>query len=173
MRVRVRAPIYFVLALMVVGVSTARAQDAGWSTLSLSGGRMDYDLSGTGNAPAFSIRTTRNLMPHLRLELGGVYAKPDQQFGPSTLFIPEAQLQFHWNLGRVAPFVGGGIGTALVKSSFHTDWDPTFSAAAGTMVRVTDALGISGELRLRGHEARFTGTSAEVLGGLTWQFSSF
>jgi hypothetical protein len=38
---------------------------------------------------------------------------------------------------------GGGMGTALVKSDFHTDWDPTYSVASGAGVRLTDRVGLT------------------------------
>jgi hypothetical protein len=119
------------------------------------------------------VRASREFLPNVRLEFGGVFAKPDQQFGPSTLFLPEAQLQYRWNANRLSPYVGGGLGAALVRSDFHTDWDPTLSVAAGMGVRLTDALGLTGEVRLRGHEWRFTGTTAEVSAGLAWRLPSF
>jgi hypothetical protein len=68
---------------------------------------------------------------------------------------------------------GGGIGAALVKSDFRTDWDPTLSVAVGTGVRVTERLGVTGEFRLRGHEWDFVGTTAEISAGLAWRFPSF
>jgi hypothetical protein len=163
----------FLCTLALSFASTAHAQQSAWGDLTLSGARIDYDLSGTGNAPALAVRATRHLTSHLLVELGGVVAKPDQQFGPSTLFMPEAQLQYRWRAGRVSPYIGGGIGTALVKSDFHSDWDPTLSVAVGTGVRLTDRLGVTGELRLRGHEWRFVGTTAEISAGLAWRIPSF
>jgi hypothetical protein len=163
----------FVFALAFAGVSTATAQERPWGDLTVSAARIDYDLSGTGSAPGLAVRATRDLTSSVSLEFGGIYAKPAQQFGPSTLFMPEAHLRYRWNAGRFSPYVGGGAGTALVKSSFHTDWDPTLSVAAGTGVRLTDRLGVTGEFRLRGHEWRFVGTTAELSAGLTWRFPSF
>jgi opacity protein-like surface antigen len=156
-----------------MGAPAAHAQDSPWGDLAISVARLDYDLSGVGSAPAFAVRATRDLSEHVRLEYGALFAKPDQQFGPSTLFIPEAQLQYRWNAGRVSPYVGGGIGTALVKSDFDSDWDPALSMAVGTGVSLTDRLGVRGEFRLRGHEWKFTGTSTEISGGLVWRFPSF
>ena len=43
-----------------------------------------------------------------------------------------------------------------MKSDFHTDWDPTLSFAVGTGVRLTERLGVTGEVRLRG----MSGTSS-------------
>ena len=169
----IRTVLLLLLVLGGAGASTAEAQESGWSDLTISAARIDYDLSGTGNAPGLAVRATRDLTRNVRLEVGGLYAKPAQQFGRSTLFMPEAQLQYHWALGRVSPYVGGGLGTALVKSDFHTDWDPTLSVAAGTGVRLTDRLGLIGEFRLRGHEWNFVGTTTDISAGLAWRFPSF
>jgi opacity protein-like surface antigen len=155
------------------GVAFAQTQDSSWGNLTVSAARIDYDLSGTGTAAGLAVRTTRNLSSNVSLELGSVFAKPEQQFGPSTLFMPEAQLRYRWNTGRVTPYVGGGVGAALVKSSFHTDWDPTLSAAVGTAVHLTDRLDLTGEFRLRGHEWRFVGTSTELSVGVGWRLPSF
>jgi opacity protein-like surface antigen len=134
---------------------------------------MEYDLSGVGTAPAFAVRLTRDLSPHVALEFGGVYSRPAQQFGPSTLFMPEAHVRYHWNPGRVSPYVGGGIGTAMVKSPFHTDWEPTMSVAGGAQVRLTNRVSVNGEFRLRAHEWRSTGTTSEVSAGLVWKLPAF
>jgi opacity protein-like surface antigen len=164
----------FAIALVVSGAAPAAAQDASWGDLKVSLARIDYDLSGTGSAAGLTVRTTRDLSPSVRLEVGGVFARPEQQLvGTSTLFLPEAQLQYRWNIGRLAPYVGGGLGAALVKSPLVTDWDPTLSAAAGTDVRITDRLAVTGEFRLRGHEWRATGTTAEFSAGLSWRLPSF
>jgi hypothetical protein len=66
-----------------------------------------------------------------------------------------------------------GMGTALVKSDFHSDWDPTLSVAVSTGVRLTDRVGATAEFRLRGHEWRFVGTSTELSAGLVWRLPSF
>lgn len=171
MRFEGRFLVLCVSALSVVGVSTAHAQSA-WGDLSVSAARIDYDLSGTGSATGVAVRATRDLTSNVRLEFGGLFAKPDQQFGPSSLFMPEAQLQYRWNAGRLSPFVGGGIGTALVKSDFHTNWDPTLSVAAGTGVRLAERFGVTGEFRLRGHQWDFVGTTAEISAGLVWRLPS-
>jgi hypothetical protein len=71
------------------------------------------------------------------------------------------------------PYVGGGIGAALVKSDSRFDWDPTRSFAVGTGVRLAERLGVTGEFRLRGHEWDFVGTTAEISAELGWRFPSF
>ena len=170
---RYRLVFLLVFAFAVCGVSTAQAQGSSWGDVAVSAALVDYDLSGTGTAPGLAVRTTRDLTSNVRVELRGLFAKPDQQFGPTTLFVPEAQLQYRWNAGRFAPYVGGGIGAAMDKSAFRTDWDPTLSAAVGTGVRLSDRVALTGEFRLRGHEWRFVGTTAEFSAGLAWQLPSF
>jgi opacity protein-like surface antigen len=155
--------------LFGAGASFAEAQDAGWTQIAVSASKIDYDLAGVGSTPGLAVRATRALTPGVAVELRGLFAVPELNFGRSTLFIPEAHLQYHWNLGRFSPYVGGGIGTALVKSRFHTDWDVALSTAVGTSVRLTDRVGLTGELRLRGHEMDFAGSTAEFSVGLAWR----
>jgi hypothetical protein len=172
-RDRIVVTFAFAFALVTAGASTAHAQGGSWGDLAVSAVRIDYDLSGVGSAPGLAVRTTRDVFSNVRLEFGGTLAKPDQQFGTSTLFLPEAQLQYRWRAGRISPYLGGGIGAALVKSDFHTDWDPTLSVALGTGVQLADRWGLTGEVRLRGHEWRFTGTTAELSVGVTWRLAAF
>lgn len=187
MTIRPQIVTVLVCALLVSSVTIAQAQNTAtpqppnasltqtpsWGDLTFSVGRLDYDLSGVGAAPALAVRMTRDLSDRVSLEFGGVYSKPEQQFGPSTLFMPETQLRYRWNAGIVSPYVGGGIGAAMVKSSFHTDWDPTFSVAGGALVRLTNRLSVNGEFRLRAHEWNGAGTSSEISAGLAWRLPAF
>jgi hypothetical protein len=160
-------------SLIVAGTAPAAAQSSAWGDVTVSAVRLDYDLSGVGSAAGLAVRASRTLSPAVSVEFGGLYAKPDQQFGPSTVFIPEAQLRYNWHAGRLSPFVGGGVGAALVTSSFHRDWDPTLSVAGGTGVRLTERLGLTGEFRLRGHEWNATGTTTELSIGIAWLIPAF
>ena len=172
MRVTYQYPLFVVLAVLIAGASPAQAQTPSWGDLSVSAVRMDYDLSGTGNTFGLAVRSTKDLTHRVSLEFGGVFASPRLQSGSSTLFMPEAQLRYRWNAGRFSPYVGGGMGTALVKTPFRSDWDTTLSAAAGTAVQLTDGVALTGEFRLRGHEFRFVGTTAELSVGLAWRLPS-
>ena len=147
---------------------------------------MGFDLNGTGHTYGVAVRAKRHFSPHLALEVGSVFARycgyesesgdecfPSKQEGTTSLFMPEAQLQYRWNTGRVSPYVGGGMGLSRRGGRNFSRWDPTFSAAVGAAVYVTDRLGITGEFRLRGHETRFTGTTSETSAGLVWRFPSF
>jgi hypothetical protein len=172
MHLESRLFVSLVVIVFVLAGSAAQAQQSPWE-LAVSGARIDYDLSGVGATPGVAVRATRELSSNLAVEFGGVLAAPRQQFGRSALFMPETQLRYRWNAGRVAPYVGGGVGLARMTSSSRSDWDPTLSVAAGTGVRMTDRLSAVGEFRLRGHEWRFTGTTTELAFGLAWHLPSF
>ena len=166
-----------VTAVLLAGATSAQAQES-W-TLNVSASYLDFDLSGTGQTGGLAVRATRPLSSSVVLEIGSTFARPCQQFqdckatGPATLFAPEAQLQYHWGLGRFEPYVGAGLGASALRSSLRTDWEPTMSVGVGTAVRVTDQLALTGEFRLRGHEWRFVGTTTEIAAGLSWRLPRF
>ena len=186
MSIGFRGVLSLVAAILISSASPAQAQDSSWGDLAVSTGRMDFDLNGTGHTYGVAVRAKRHFSPHLALEVGGVLARycgyksvsggeclPGKQEGTTSLFMPEAQLQYRWNMGRVSPYVGGGMGLSRRGGLNFSRWDPTFSAAVGSAVYVTDRLGITGEFRLRGHETRFTGTTSEISTGVVWRFPSF
>ena len=164
-------------SMLLVGAAPAHAQES-WD-LNVSAAYMDFDLSGTGQTGGVAVRAKRALTSGVVLEVGSTFARPCQQFqdckttGPATLFAPEAQVQYHWGLGRVEPYVGAGLGASALRSSLRTDWEPTVSFAGGTAIRLTDQLALTGEFRLRGHEWKFTGTTTEISAGLAWRFPTF
>lgn len=172
MRLRSMAVCSFLFAL-AGAPAAALAQDASPWDFGAPAVGVQYDLSGVGNTPGLALRASRDVSNHVALELRGLFAKPDQQSGPSTFVVPEVQVQYRWRVARITPYVGAGGGLALVKSPFRTDWDSTVSVAAGTGVRLTDRVGMLGELRLRGIERRFTGSTAEWSLGMTWRLPSF
>ncbi len=179
MRLVTRTFVSFLFTLAVASVTAAHAQDSSWTELSVSAAHVDFDLSGIGNTGGLVVRTSRAFTPHVGIEVRALFARPCQQFqdckdvGPATLFAPEAQLQYRWTVGRLEPYVGAGLGASALRSSFNTDWEPTVSFAAGTGVRLTDQLALTGEFRMRGHEWRFTGTTTEVSAGLAWRLPMF
>ena len=178
MRFAVRVIGSLAFVVLVSGAASAQAQES-WGELSVTAGRVDYDLSGTGSTAGLAIRATKNFTPSLGLEIRGLFARPCQQFqsceevGPATLFVPEAQLQYRWNVGRLEPFVGAGLGLSALRSSLGTDVDPTVVFSGGTAIRLTDRVALNGEFRLRGHEFRFVGTSTEMNVGLSWRLPRF
>ena len=170
MRVRVLGLLSFAFLL---AVGSASAQDSPRWNVGAAVVGVQYDLSGVGNAPGVAVRASRDVTRTLVLETRGLLAWPEQQSGRSTFFVPEAQLQYRWHVARFSPYIGAGGGVAMVKSPFRTEWDPTFSVSAGTDVSLTERVGLIGELRLRGIERRFTGSTAEGSLGMAWRLPSF
>jgi hypothetical protein len=169
--VRVHLSFTAVVAVLIFSVAgVASAQDtAASTTISVSTGALNFDLSGTGTTAGFAVRGTRALTPHLALETGVLLARPRLQDGNrATLFVPEVHLQYHWRAGRFGPYVGGGIGFGHQNRAGSNITDVALSAAGGARAHVTDRLAVLGEFRLRGLEHDFAGTTAEVMGGLSF-----
>jgi Outer membrane protein beta-barrel domain len=184
MSIGFRVVLSLVFVVLISGALPAQAQTSLWGDLAVSTGRMDFDLNGTGNAVGVAVRTKRHLSPHLALEVGGFYTRycgdqflgecvPNQPFDTTSLFMPEAQLQYRWNLGRVSPYAGGGMGVARLSALGMSVWQPTFSTAAGVAVYLTDQLGVTGDFRVRGHGRNFSGATSEITAGLVWRFGTF
>jgi opacity protein-like surface antigen len=170
MQFRSLAVLSFVAAVAIP--SSVSAQEAARWNFGLGPSLVQYDLVGVGNTPGVAVRAARDLSPHVVLETRGLFAWPDQTSGRSTMFIPEAQLQYRWNIARFSPFVGGGAGFARVSSPVRTDWDTTLSLAGGTGIRLTDRMGVIGELRLRGID-NFAASTAEWTVAMTWRLPTF
>ena len=128
---------------------------------------MNFDLSGTGNTWNVAVRGTRALTPNVALEFGGLFARPDLQAGVGTVILPEVQLQYHWPVGRFTPYLGAGLGVARHSADdLETDWSPAISFGGGTRVSLNDRVGLFGELRLRGIEWDFAGSTTDIMGGI-------
>lgn len=160
--------------LLLSGSLPAFAQESTWD-LGISAARIDYDVSGTGSAAGVAVRAVRHLTPHVAVEVRGLLARPALQSGPATLFAPDLQVQYRWQIARVSPYVGGGIGFATIKKQFpfRTDWDTTTTVGGGATVRLTDRVALTGELRLRGFELDYVGSTGEFSVGLTWGLPNF
>ena len=101
--------------------------------------------------------------------MGFLFARPKLQDGErASLFASGAHLQYHWRAGRVAPYAGGGIGLGRQSRDFESVNELTLSAAGGARVYVTERVAAIGELRLRGFEREFAGSTAEWMGGLSF-----
>lgn len=165
--------VFLSLTALLLTATVARAQDAAAAqpTLTISGGVMDFDLSGTGQTWVAGVRFIRPFTSHLAIEIGTSYARPEQDFGETTLFAPDFHLQYHWKIGPVRPFIGAGAGFVHISGPFDVDdTDPTFSAAGGLRVDIGPRASLFGEMRVRGHERGFVATTAEWSGGLSFRF---
>ena len=161
-------------AFMLAGSTSAFAQtQASRWDFGLSAARIDYDLSGTGSAAGLAGRASRYLTPNVVLEVRGLFARPELQSGPATLVAPDLQVQYRWKIGRFSPYLGGGVGFAAIKKDFMTDWDATSSVAGGTAFRLTDRVDVIGELRIRGFQWDYAGSTGEFSIGLGWRLPEF
>jgi hypothetical protein len=87
------------------------------------------------------------------------------------MFVPEGRLSYAWRFGRLRPYVSGGAGTAVVRSSddvVGTRWRLSVSGGGGARVFLNDRTYAIGEMRLRGISQDFSATTAEWLGGIGW-----
>jgi hypothetical protein len=140
--------------------------------LTLIAGVSEFDLSGTGRGFIGGARIDTPLSPALILE-GGVAAMSAPQAGDTTVVVlPEALAQVQLPR-RLAPYLGLGLGVAVdVRDEEFggTQIDPTFIGAAGIRLDLTESAGLRVELRVRGHETGFVGTTADWTGGVSWRF---
>jgi len=155
------------LAFMLASSASAFAQSSAWD-IGISAAKVDFDLSGTGSAAGVAVRAVRHLTPHVGVEARGLFARPELQSGPASLWAPDGQIQYRWQIGRFSPYVGGGVGFAVIKKTFGTDWDWTSTVGGGTTIRLTDNVALIGELRLRGFQWDYAGSTGEWSVGLTW-----
>jgi hypothetical protein len=150
-----------VLALSMPAIASAQSER---TAVSANFGVMQFDLSGTGEAPMFAVRFDQELGNIFLAEAGFLFARPKQQFGAKTnLFIPEVQLQAQFP-ARFAPYLGVGAGMAFDFRGERfggTESNVTVSGAGGVQLRFNDRFGARGELRVRGIGSEFSGSAAE------------
>jgi hypothetical protein len=165
-----------IAVLILIGASVASAQEmpAARTTIAASTGSLNFDLNGTGNTWNVAVRGTRALMPHLALEFGGLFARPVLRSGRGTVILPEAQLQYHWRVNKVAPYAGGGVGFLHRRQEFlgvtMTQNNLALGAAGGARVYFNDRVAALGEFRIHTIDRDFGGTTAEIMGGVSYAF---
>jgi opacity protein-like surface antigen len=161
----------FATSLVLAVPQDAHAQaPAAQHSLTAGLGIFNFDLSGTGNATAVSGRGTVALARGLAVEGNLLFAWPEQQSGPSRVTAGDAHLQYHWRIAeRLRPYAGGGVGFLMSRSDLVSDNDVTLSVAGGARFDVSDRLSLLGEFRLRGVDTNFAGSTAEVIGGVSYR----
>lgn len=171
-----RLSLFAVSTVLILGVSGASAQEipAAPNAITASTGSMNFDLSGTGNTWNVAVRGTMALTPNVALEVGGLFARPDLQGGVGTVILPEVQLQYHWRLNKVAPYAGGGVGFIHQRREFLGITDSTnnlaLGAVGGARFYFNDRVSVLGEFRIHTIERDFAGTTAEIMGGVSYSF---
>jgi len=140
--------------------------------LTLVAGVSEFDLSGTGHGFIGGARIDVPVRAALILE-GAVSVMSAPQAGDTTTVVfPEALVQVQLPR-RLAPYLGLGLGVAVDirdEDFGGTQIDPTFIGAAGIRFDLTETAGLRTELRVRGHETGFVGTTADWTGGVSWRF---
>jgi hypothetical protein len=163
--------LFFTIFGILFATSVAQAQNR---SIAVQAGVFNFDLSGTGNSPSLGVSTDWTLTSRLLVEGAITFAFPDQQFGERTTFvIPEALVQYQWTRGRFAPFIAGGIGAAIdFRDEIFggTQTDLAVSGGGGFRLNLTDSMGVRLDGRLRGFDTHFSGSAAELRGGLFWRF---
>jgi len=171
-----RLSFFAVVTVLMLGVNAASAQEAAAArnTITASTGSLNFDLNGTGNTWNVAIRGTRALTPHLALEFGGLFARPDLRSGVGTIILPEAQLQYHWRVNKVAPYAGGGVGFLHRREEFlgitMTRNNLALGAVGGARFHFNDRIAALGEFRIHAINRDFSGTTAEIMGGVSYAF---
>lgn len=180
MRPSVASPFLIPLAvtILVLGAVPLAAQSAPERTVSVVGGAMTFDASGTGTAPVFALRVDRTLAGRWLIgEAGLGYAPITEQFQSvrTRLGVAELQAQFQAPLPIVRPYIGGGAGVVayLTNAGGRGRVAEAVSAAAGLRADLTGRIGLRLEGRLRYWDYNspgFVNGSGEVTGGLSYRF---
>ena len=172
-------------ALLAIGLpaeARSQSQSRSWSesplarrpSVTLSAGAFQYDRLGTGTAPVLAARGELPLSSLFLLEGGLATTRPERRLGgPTTLVVPEAQLQAQLPAGPwIVPYVGAGVGAALERGPGRagaTDRELSVSAATGVRYWLTEDRGLRAELRIRRVGAELGGTAAEWTLGSSWR----
>jgi hypothetical protein len=172
-------------ALLAIGLpaeARSQSQSRSWSaspwarrpSVTLSAGAFQYDRLGTGTAPVLAARGELPLSSLLLLEGELAAARPERRLGgPTTLVVPEAQLQAQLPAGPwVAPYIGAGIGAAFdrpARAVGATERELTLSAATGVRYWLSEDRALRAELRVRRVGSELGGTAAEWTLGSSWR----
>lgn len=162
-------PLLLVVFFAIVVPVQAQEHTPARNEIGVGFGAMDFDLSGTGTTWVTTFRATRALTDHLALEGGVSLARPQQQSDRVLFVVPEAQLQYFWQVGRVRPYGGGGVGFAYRDSDVYAaKVNLTLLAAGGARVDLSNTTALFGEMRLRGIGHDFGASTAEWFSGVIW-----
>ena len=131
--------------------------------VSISGGAMGYDASGTGTAPLIAIRTSSQIVGSWILgELNFGYATLDEQFSDvsTRVGIGEGQVQLQLPSHALRPYlgVGGGWLHYFNHAGGNRPTNPrTYSGSLGLRVAFPSRLMLRTEMRLRGWDSSVNG----------------
>ena len=154
------------------------------STYTLAVGSLRYEPSLNTGFPMLALRYDRASSRWMRFETSASFSRPDVQtdldgaYDPTfptektNLFTLSIGAQARWTFGRVEPY-GGAAAGIFVRRDGDSDGRrfsrTVFAFPFGIRVKLTDHLGIRGEIRFRedGHEFA-TFSDRETTVGVSW-----
>jgi len=177
-----------VAIMLFVGPLVAQRRSSSFeetSSFTLAVGSLRYQPSANTEFRMLALRFDRGTSPWMRFETSASYSRPDVQtdsigaYDPSGfpkekthLYTITVGANVRWELGRVEPY--GGLAFGIFGRRDGDEDGRRFSRTAfafpfGIRVRLTDNLGIRGEVRFRedGHEV-VTHSNREMTVGLAW-----
>lgn len=155
--------------LVLVGALSPRPL-AGQADLgfAVSAGVGAYDLSGDGTEAVVGGGLEVGLGSVLLIEPALRYFRYESQFDEDIAFLlPEVSVQARLPLRAVEPYLGVGVGSAIVVEG-DDDGEATLHAAAGARVPVADRWTLRPELRLRSVDP-WTGTIGDFTLGIVYR----
>ena len=160
-----RRAIFAMIPLMASAAPVAAQTE---TSVTLVGGAVQYDLSGTGTTPFIAARV--EVVPasarFVVAEAGLEFVSYEPQFGERRHhWIPEAMVQLQVPAESFRPYLGVGIGYSYAS----TDSAPTLAVAGGTRLRLTADWGLRAELRVRSIDP-WTGSTADWGFGISRRF---
>jgi hypothetical protein len=162
------AVLFLALALHLPASARAQAR-AAEPTVTIQGGIIE--LSPAGRSRLFfatAVRGTWTVTSNLGVEAGGLLTRYDSAPDATTLFIPEAQLHYHWRARSVVPYVGGGVGVAWRHHHGSATITLSVSGAGGVRAPVSERVALLAEVRVR----HFGRHAVEVMGGASFRLGS-
>ncbi len=148
------------------GTSVAQTPNMG---LSLVAGPAPYDLAGTGTGAIVGLRGDLRPVPYLSGQIGLSCFKYTSggQIGYDYL-LPERTLAGRMPLGRVAPYLGAGLGLS-VELEGQDDEALTLHGVVGLNVQLGRHVETVTEARLRSIDP-WTGNTLDLVVGSGWRF---
>ena len=164
-------------ALALAAVPCAAQPSLDWPrrSITLQAGGMVTDYYDDATAPMGALRADWRLRNWLRSEVGASYARAESGTqGAVNVAGVAVAIQAELPTNLVRPYVGLGMG---IHGTFEPEggdryFGPSNQAMAGLRVRLTDRVGLRGELRYRMDAGQSGGyaDNMEMTGGLSWRF---
>ena len=174
--------------VLVVSPLVAQGQQSGSfqreSTLTIAVGSLRYKPSGNERFSMLALHRDQAVSRWARLETSMSFSRPDVQVDSigrydstlptekATLFTLTLGAQARWGIGPLEPYAGLAFGI-FVRRDGNSDGRrfsrPAYAFPFGVRVKLTDSLGIRGEIRFRedSHEV-VTHSDREMTVGITW-----